>query len=81
MNERQTKAMERMFREGRAGFKGGMSAKKYRAINKCPATTATRDLAALRDMGALVSRGAGRATRYEIPHTRPTSERGQELVR
>lgn len=70
MNERQTKAMERMFREGRAGFKGGMSAKKYRAITKCPATTATRDLAALRDMGALVSRGAGRGTRYEISHAR-----------
>ena len=81
MNKRQTKAMERMFREGRAGFKGGMSAKKYRVITKCPATTATRDLAALRDMGALVSRGAGRGTRYEISHARPTSDRGRGLVR
>ena len=73
MNKRQTRAMERMFSKGRAGFKGGMSAKKYRAITKCPATTATRDLAALRDMGALVSRGAGRGPRYEVSHARPTS--------
>ena len=52
MNKRQTKAMERMFREGRRGFEGGMSAKKYMAITKCQASTATRDLSALTAMGA-----------------------------
>ena len=69
MNERQVKAMERMFREGRRGFEGGMSTKKYMAITNCPATTATRDLAALCAMGAMVSRGAGRGTRYDISHS------------
>ena len=78
MNNRQTRAMERMFREGRRGFAGGMSAKKYMAITKCQASTATRDLSALTAMGALVSRGAGRGTRYEIPASRstPNTERG-----
>ena len=66
MNERQVKAIERMFREGRRGFEGGMSTKKYMAITGCPATTATRDLVALCAMGAMVSRGAGRGTRYDI---------------
>ena len=74
MNERQTTAMERMFREGRRGFTGGMSAKKYMAITKCQASTATRDLAALTTMGALVSKGGGRSTRYELSHARPSSE-------
>lgn len=82
MNERQTRVMERMFREGRAGFKGGMSARKYRLIAKCPPTTATRDLAALCAMGALVSRGAGRGTRYDIAPSRPmVPGKGLELVR
>ena len=81
MNERQTKVMERMFMEGRAGFEGGMSTKKYMAIAKCPATTATRDLAALCAMGALASRGAGRGTRYDISHSRPPPEDQRGLVR
>ena len=72
MNDRQTKAMERMFREGRRGFVGGMSAKKYMAITKCQASTATRDLSSLTAMGALVSTGGGRSTRYEIAPSRPT---------
>ncbi|MYJ95991.1 MAG: Fic family protein [Proteobacteria bacterium] len=70
MNERQTRAMERMFREGRRSFAGGMSAKKYRAITKCPPATATRDLSALAAMGALISKGGGRSTRYEIVPSR-----------
>ena len=81
MNERQTTVMERMFREGRRGFEGGMSRKKYMAIAKCPATTATRDLAALRTMGALVSRGAGRGTRYAIAPALPAPDSDRELVR
>ncbi len=81
MNERQFKALERMFTVGRHGFEGGMSTRKYMAITKCPATTATRDLAALCAMGAMVSRGAGRGTRYEISHSPPTPEGQRELVR
>ncbi len=74
MNGRQIKALERMFMEGRRGFEGGMSTKKYMAITRCSATTATRDLAALCAMGAMVSRGAGRGTRYEIFHPPPALE-------
>ena len=80
MNGRQVQAMERMFREGRSGFQGGMSAKKYVAITRCSATTATRDLAALCDMGAMVSRGAGRGTRYDILHSSPAPESQLGLV-
>ena len=68
MNARQLKAMQRMFEAGRDGFKGGMTTKKYMAINQCPSTTATRDLGKLCAMGALESKGAGRGTRYEIVH-------------
>ena len=81
MNERQATVMERMFRESRRGFEGGMSRKKYMAIAKCPATTATRDLTALRTMGALVSRGAGRGTRYDIAPAQPAPDSDRELVR
>ena len=81
MNERQSKAMERMFREGRRGFAGGMTAKKYMAITKCPPATATRDLSALAAMGALVSKGGGRSTRYEIAPSRPTTDRKPALRR
>ncbi|MCU7918423.1 MAG: Fic family protein [Candidatus Thiodiazotropha sp. (ex Epidulcina cf. delphinae)] len=65
-NERQAKAVARVLDEGRKGFTGGLSGKNYMAITKCSQSTATRDLAELRDMGALVSRGQGRSTRYEI---------------
>ena len=63
------------------GFEGGMSTKKYMAITKCSATTTTRDLAALCAMGAMVSRGAGRGTRYEISHAPPTPEAQRGLAR
>ena len=81
MNKRQTKAMERMFREGRRGFEGGMSAKKYMAITKCQSSTATRDLSALVAMGALTSKGGGRSTRYEIAPSRSTPNWEPGLVR
>ena len=68
LNERQHKVVARIFREGRAGFAGGLSAKNYGSIAKCSAATATRDLAAMRDMGALVSHGRGRGIRYEISY-------------
>ncbi|MCZ0942761.1 MAG: Fic family protein [Gammaproteobacteria bacterium] len=71
LNERQRKAIARVFAEGRAGFAGGLSAKNYVSIAKCSPATATRDLAALRDMGALVSRGRGRGLRYEIAFPGP----------
>jgi len=66
MNPRQEKAVARMFAEGRKGFEGGMSTKKYMAITDCSNTTATRDLAELRDLGAMHVSGKGRGTRYTL---------------
>ena len=67
LNERQTKILGRMFREGSEGFKGGMSAQKYSKITKCSKATATRDLAELLKMGAFKKlEGSGRSTRYDI---------------
>ena len=73
LNARQTKALNRMFAAGRAGFEGGMSVRKYVAITQCAPTTATRDLQALCAMDAMVSRGAGRSTRYDIVHRPPSA--------
>lgn len=71
LNDRQAKVIARIFEEGRAGFKVGLSARNYLSIAKCSPATATRDLAELRDMGVLVSYGQGRSTRYEISYPEP----------
>lgn len=66
-NERQSKVLARMFREGPEGFKGGMSAQKYAKMTDCSKATATRDLAELLKVGAFKKlEGGGRSTRYEI---------------
>ena len=44
----------------------GMSAKKYISINKISKATATRDLQQLLEIAALISKGGGRSTHYEI---------------
>src|SRR5205807_2260274 len=44
LNERQQKALLRMFREGPEGFKGGLSAGNYSTITAASPATATRDL-------------------------------------
>ncbi len=59
LNERQEKALSRMFKEGPEGFKGGMSAENYIKI-----TGATRDLSNLVEKGALTKTGERRHTRY-----------------
>lgn len=66
MNDRQGKAVERMFREGRGGFKGGMTASKYRAITKCSSSTSARDLARLCALGVFTPSGEGRSRRYAL---------------
>jgi Fic family protein len=65
-NERQEKAVARMFREGADGFKGGLSAENYVAITKASRATATRDLADLVSKGALTRTGERRHTRYAL---------------
>lgn len=64
INERQKKALLRMFQEGPEGFKGGMSAGKYGTITGASPATTTRDLADLVEKGALVREGERRHARY-----------------
>jgi len=64
LNERQAKAIERMFREGPEGFTGGMSAENYISITSTSRATATRDLHDLVMRGALTRTGERRYTRY-----------------
>jgi Fic family protein len=61
LNERQAKAIARMFREGIDGFKGGLSAENYITITGTSRATATRDLI---KRGALTRIGELRHTRY-----------------
>ncbi|MFC3559131.1 Fic family protein [Pedobacter jamesrossensis] len=64
LNERQKKALHKMYSFGSDGFKGGMTAKKYISINKISKATATRDLQELEQLGILISKGGGRSIHY-----------------
>jgi Fic family protein len=66
INERQQKALLRMFREGPEGFTGGMSAGKYSTITGASPATTTRDLAELTAKGALIREGERRHARYKL---------------
>jgi Fic family protein len=63
MNERQEKVVARIFKEGTAGFKGGLSAENYISITRA---TATRDLQQLVEIGVLMRTGERRHTRYSL---------------
>lgn len=65
-NERQQKAIARMFREGPGGFRGGLSAENYISITRTSRATATRDLHDLVGKAALTRTGERRYTRYEL---------------
>ena len=64
LNERQHKAIFRMFKEGPDGFVGGLSSNNYVTITKASPATATRDLQKLVSMGALTKTGELKGTRY-----------------
>lgn len=66
LNERQEKAIARMFRAGIDGFEGGLSAENYISITGASRATTTRDLQELVAKGALTRRGERRHTRYEL---------------
>ena len=66
LNTRQQKAIERMFREGMDGFKGGLSAQNYIAITGTSRATATRDLSDLVTRAAFTKTGIGKGTRYAL---------------
>ena len=71
LNERQAKVIERMFREGPDGFKGGLSAENYISISGTSRATATRDLQELVEIGALTRTGERRYTRYWLELEQP----------
>ena len=66
LNERQQKALLRMFKEGPDGFRGGLSAGRYSTITGASPATATRDLVDLTEKGALVRAGELRHARYNL---------------
>jgi Fic family protein len=66
INERQQKALIRMFREGPEGFKGGLSAGNYCTITGASPATTTRDLADLTERGALIRTGERKHARYAL---------------
>ncbi len=66
LNERQAKAIARIFEEGIDGFRGGLSAENYIAITKASRATTTRDLKELVEKGALTRTGELRHTRYYL---------------
>jgi Fic family protein len=66
LNERQEKALLRMFREGPEGFRGGLSAGKYSTITGASPATTTRDLADLVEKRALLREGERRYARYRL---------------
>ncbi len=72
MNDRQDKAIARMFREGIDGFKGGLSAENYITITRTSRATATRDLQDLVSRGALTKTGQLKHTRYHLNLARPS---------
>lgn len=64
LNDRQTRALLRMFEAGPDGFIGGMSTQNYIAITGTSSATARRDLIDLVELGALTRTGENRGTRY-----------------
>ena len=66
INDRQQKALLRIFREGPDGFKGGLSAGNYSTITGASPATTTRDLSDLTEKGALVRTGERKHARYAL---------------
>ncbi|NWF35870.1 Fic family protein [Mariprofundus sp. KV] len=64
LNLRQKKVIERIFREGVDGFKGGLSAENYISITGTSRATATRDLNQLLELGAFIRTGSLKGSRY-----------------
>lgn len=69
LNDRQEKALARVFREGLDGFKGGLSVSNYLSITGASRATATRDLHQMVTLGALTRTGDLKSARYHLPFT------------
>jgi Fic family protein len=74
LNERQERALARMFREGPDGFEGGLSAANYITITGAARATATRDLNDLVEKGALTFTGTLKSTRYWLAIPAPARD-------
>ena len=77
-SERARKVVLRMFEDGEAGAKAGLSAAKWTRMAKVSKPTATRDLAELAQIGAIVPDGTGLQTRYRLNH--PAFEPDREPI-
>ncbi len=64
LNERQTRVIDRIFKEGMDEFKGGLSAENYITITGAPRATVTRDLQDLVKKTLMTKIGALKSTRY-----------------
>ncbi|MGS0743058.1 Fic family protein [Glaciimonas sp. GG7] len=65
-NERQRKVLQKLLDAGDGGFLGSLTAEKYCKITGASKATATRDLTDLLQKDALVVRGVGKATKYDV---------------
>jgi hypothetical protein len=66
INDRQQKALLRMFREGPDGFEGGLSASKFSTITGASPAMTTLDLAGLTEKDALIRTGERKHARYAL---------------
>ena len=65
-SERARKVILRMFEDGEAGARAGLSAAKWMRMAKVSKPTATRDLAELERSGAIVAHGDGNRIHYRL---------------
>ena len=73
LNDRQKKVVGRIFDEGINGFKGGLSADNYIKITGTTASTATRDLQKMVEIGAFKRTGERKGTRYYLSVDHPSA--------
>ena len=68
LNEKQNKVINRLLDVGEGNFEGGLTNKKYRALTKTDAVTASRHLKDLVNKGVIreIEGFSGRNTRYEL---------------
>ncbi|CAA6805787.1 MAG: Fic family protein [uncultured Sulfurovum sp.] len=68
LNEKQTKVINRLLDAGAGNFEGGLTNKKYRALTKTDAVTASRHLKDMLNKGIIreIEGFSGRSTRYEL---------------
>ncbi|WP_428623926.1 Fic family protein [Sedimenticola sp.] len=72
LTDRQARMVSRVFAEGRKGFEGGITTRRYEPITKCPNRTASRDFSDRVAKGTIIPLpGGGRTTRYELALVEP----------